>query len=127
MIKKGLRSLPGIFKDDLYLESYSKVMHRAGALLLAKTEVNISFLLSLLAFIYCKVDEELISLIAYAPTIWLTIPTIEIAVSVWSWIMSSRPAIAPNILSRLIGVFECSAIQRQGAYSLGERFVFFHI
>lgn len=80
--------------------AYSDALHRAGAFILLHPTINPTPLLALIC----------------TPTDF-SIHSVESSVSVWSWVMSGNPKLGLSILSRLIRVWEVSALRRVGLYA----------
>jgi hypothetical protein len=104
-ICKTLQDTMNLFtrrQDKALDEKYSHWLHRAGAFLLLDSDINESYLLSLIC--------------SYSALRMFSVYTIEVGVSVWSWVMSCNPVLTPEILARLIGMWEITAIKRLGVY-----------
>ncbi|KAJ3226573.1 phosphatidylinositol-4- kinase [Clydaea vesicula] len=98
---KNITSSKNFFNIEKFTEEYSGCLHRAGAVLLLEQ----------------MDDPELLSLICNTNVLTrFNIPLIETSVSVWSWVMSSDPSVAPKLFAKLIGLWEFSAIKRLGLY-----------
>ncbi|KAJ3078253.1 phosphatidylinositol-4- kinase, partial [Quaeritorhiza haematococci] len=63
-----------------------------------------------------QIDEELLHLVCWAPIASFSPATMEVAVPVWTWLMSGRPSIALKVLSNLLAVWETTIARSQGLF-----------
>ncbi|KAJ3122431.1 phosphatidylinositol-4- kinase, partial [Nowakowskiella sp. JEL0407] len=87
------------------LQQLNKLLNRGAALIISSDEV----------------DEELLHRICWTPVILFSPAVLDIAVPVWSWIMTSRPDLALGLLSDLVTCWEHTILHRHGIYSEEKR------
>ncbi|TPX38337.1 hypothetical protein SmJEL517_g00322 [Synchytrium microbalum] len=92
-------------KDAAPLKELHAKLFMAGALLVMSNTV----------------DEGLLYGISWYPILVFSPPVLELAVSVWRWIMSWRPDLSGPLLSLLVIGWETSILNKKGLYLVDEK------
>ncbi|TPX43028.1 hypothetical protein SeMB42_g04890 [Synchytrium endobioticum] len=105
--KQIMADLTSIMKtqDTFSLKDLHATLFMAGALLVMSPTL----------------DESLLYSIAWNPILLFTPSVLELAVSVWRWIMSWRPDLSGQLLSILLIGWESSILSRKGLYLIDDR------
>ncbi|KAI9354335.1 hypothetical protein DFJ73DRAFT_827444 [Zopfochytrium polystomum] len=100
-LKHELRSLQVQGEDaNTFVRTVSPILNQSAAYIVSQE----------------KVDEELIHLVCWTPFLSFSPASIDMAVPLWTWIMTSRPDLNARILSDMLGLWEWSIYQCKGIY-----------
>ncbi|KAI8907684.1 hypothetical protein DFJ77DRAFT_175251 [Powellomyces hirtus] len=97
---KELRNIVNLPRDAVFPVKLHPVLHRAAAMVLLMN----------------KGDDELMELICWTPITVFTPAVMDMAISVWNWLMSARLDLAPRIMGHLVAVWETTAQEKKGLY-----------
>ncbi|KAJ3144888.1 phosphatidylinositol-4- kinase [Geranomyces variabilis] len=102
---KDLRNIINLPRNAVFPVKLHPVLHRAAAMVLLMD----------------KGDDELLELICWTPITVFTPAVMDMAISVWNWLMSARTDLAPRIMGHLVAVWETTAQDRKGLYHASSR------
>ncbi|KAJ3023680.1 phosphatidylinositol-4- kinase [Thoreauomyces humboldtii] len=105
---KDLRNIINLPGDAVFPTKLHPVLHRAAAMVLLMDEVGAG-------------ADELLELICWTPITVFTPAVMDMAISVWNWLMSSRLDLAPRIMGHLVAVWETTAQEKKGLYHKARR------
>ncbi|KAJ3411750.1 phosphatidylinositol-4- kinase [Chytridiales sp. JEL 0842] len=100
MFKQEIKEMAAKAGQEGFIQKLNPVLHRAAALIVSNEEF----------------DDELLHLICWTPLLVFHPDSVVVAISVWQWIMSSRPELNSRMLSDLIALWEWTVYNSKGIY-----------
>ncbi|KND02142.1 1-phosphatidylinositol 4-kinase STT4 [Spizellomyces punctatus DAOM BR117] len=100
-LRADLRAVVTHSYDPDFAVKLHPILHRAAALVLLNDQG----------------EDETLELICWTPVTVFTPAVMDMTISVWGWLMLSRPELAPRIMAHMVAVWETTAYERKGLYS----------
>jgi hypothetical protein len=101
-IKSELKTLPLHLPTDTLVRKMNPVLQRCAAFIVTQPTL----------------DDELLSLLCWTPFKTFTSASIDTAVPVWNWIMSSRPDLNSRVLGHFLAIWEDTVFSKKGIYAV---------